>query len=244
MDDLSKYFVPAIFILIFICFLSIGLFLKKTSQAIDYWLFLGSLPSLARNYNCSFFIDGPIFSNIKYFVTCHDKNIEYFLKSHSNNFPKGPDFKQVFDPLGDGIFNVDSDAWKVQRRMDHAAFISSEYKDLVSNMCRRVVEDQVLPLLVRLAKTGTTIDLQEVCSRFAFDVNMNTIFGTHANHLFIELPSNDLAEAIDSAQEGVFYRNTMPMFMWFRLYRKSQKIWAKTCFSSNPLTSSRFSLIF
>ncbi|KAI3939918.1 hypothetical protein MKW98_029694 [Papaver atlanticum] len=229
MDDLSKSFVPATFILILICFLSIGLFLKKTSQAIDYWLFLGSLPTLARNSNrlpewftevfCSlgrgsFFLDGPIFSNLKYFVTCHHKNIEYILKSHSNNFPKGPDFKQVFDPLGDGIFNVDSDAWKVQRRMAHAAFISSEYKDLVSNMCRRVVEDQVVPLLVRLAKTGTTIDLQEVCSRFAFDVNMNTIFGTHANYLSIELPSNDLAEAIDAAQEGVFYRHTMPMFMW------------------------------
>ncbi|KAI3933611.1 hypothetical protein MKW92_030129 [Papaver armeniacum] len=229
MDDLSKSFVPAIFILILICLVSIGLFLKKTSQAIDYWLFLGSLPSLARNSNrlpewftevfCSlgkgsFFLDGPIFSNLKYFVTCHDKNIEYILKSHSNNFPKGPDFKQVFDPLGDGIFNVDSDAWKLQRRMAHAAFISSEYKDLVSNMCRRVVEDQVVPLLVRLAKTGTTIDLQEVCSRFAFDVNMNTIFGTHANYLSIELPSNDLAEAIDAAQEGVFYRHTMPMFMW------------------------------
>ncbi|KAI3992088.1 hypothetical protein MKX01_014979 [Papaver californicum] len=229
MDAFSNSFLPAIFTFFLICFLSIGLFLKKTSQAIDYWLFLGSLPSLTRNSNrlpewltevfCSlgrgsFFIDGPIFSNLKYFVTCHDKNVEYILKSDFNNFPKGPDFKQIFDPLGDGIFNADSDAWKVQRRTAHAAFISSEFKDLLSKISRRVVEDQLVPLLVHVAKTGSTIDLQEVCSRFAFDVNMNAIFGMHTNYLSIELPSNDLAEAFEVAQEAVLYRHTMPMFSW------------------------------
>ncbi|XP_026380365.1 alkane hydroxylase MAH1-like [Papaver somniferum] len=161
MDDLSNSFLPAIFILFLICFLSLGLFLKKTSQAIDYRLFLGSFPSLARN---------------------------------SNRLPE----------------------WftEVQRRMAHAALISVEFKDLLSNMSHRVVEDQLVPLLVHAAKTGTTIDLQEVCSRFAFDVNMNTIFGIHANYLSIELPSNDLAEAIGTVQEAGLYRHIMPMFLW------------------------------
>ncbi|KAI3904324.1 hypothetical protein MKW92_042208 [Papaver armeniacum] len=229
MDDLSKSFMPSIFILFLICFLSIGLFLKKTSKAIDYRLFLGSLPSLVRNSNhlpvwytevfCSlgkgsFFIDGPIFSNLKYLVTCHDKNIEYILKSDFNNFPKGPNFKQIFDPLGDGIFNVDSDAWKLQRRMAHTAFISGEFKVLLSKISRSVVKDQLLPFLVHVTEAGSVIDLQELCSRFAFDVNMKAIFGVHANYLSIELPSNDLAEAVGFIQEAILHRFTMPMSFW------------------------------
>ncbi|KAI3891237.1 hypothetical protein MKW98_007542 [Papaver atlanticum] len=235
MDALSNSYIPACFML-FICFLSIALFLKKTSQAIDYWLFLGSFPSVVMNSNRipdwftevftslgrgSFFVDGPIFSNLKYFVTCHHQNIEYILKTNFNNFPKGPDFKQVFSPLGDGIFNADSESWRVQRRMAHTAFISAEFKNLISNISRQVVEDQLVPLLVHVAKTGSTIDLQEVCSRFAFDVNMNAIFGLHGNYLSTELPSNDLAEAIGDVQEAVFFRHTMPMFVWklMRLFR-------------------------
>ncbi|KAI3836678.1 hypothetical protein MKW92_003646 [Papaver armeniacum] len=216
MDDLSKSFMPSIFILFLICFLSIGLFLKKTSKAIDYRLFLGSLPSLVfcSLGKGSFFIDGPIFSNLKYLVTCHDKNIEYILKSDFNNFPKGPNFKQIFDPLGDGIFNVDSDAWKLQRRMAHTAFISGEFKVLLSKISRSVVKDQLLPFLVHVTEAGSVIDLQELCSRFSFDVNMKAIFGVHANYLSIELPSNDLAEAVGFIQEAILHRFTMPMSFW------------------------------
>ncbi|KAI3978578.1 hypothetical protein MKX01_015753 [Papaver californicum] len=236
MDNLSNSYMPAFFMFFICCFFSMGLFLKKTSQAIDYWLFLGSLPSLVMNSNRipewftevftslgggSFFIDGPIFSNLKYFVTCHHQNIEYILKTNFNNFPKGPDFNQVFAPLGDGIFNADSDSWRVQRRMAHTVFISGEFKNLISNISHQVVEDQLVPLLVHVAKTGSTIDLQNVCAQFAFDVNMKAIFGLDENYLSIELPSNDLAEAIGVVQEAVFFRHTMPMFVWkfMRLFR-------------------------
>ncbi|MCL7032130.1 hypothetical protein MKW94_018252 [Papaver nudicaule] len=229
MVSISKSLVPAIFSLLFILFLSVGIFLKKTSKGIHYWLFLGSLPTLVMNSRRipewlnevfhslgrgSFFIDGPIFSKLKYLVTCHPQNIEYILKTDFNNFPKGPDFRQIFDPFGDGILNADYDAWKVQRRMAHTAFIASEFKDLLSNVSRKVAEEQLLPLLAHAANTGSTIDLQEVCSRFAFDVNMNAAFGVHENYLSTEFPSNDLAEATEKAHEAVIYRHVMPMFLW------------------------------
>ncbi|OUZ99322.1 Cytochrome P450 [Macleaya cordata] len=206
-----------------------GLYFKHHSQGIDYWLFLGTLPSLLWNSNRlpewltevfsslgtgSFFIDGPIFSKLCYLVTCHPKNIEYILKTNFNNFPKGPDFKEVFNILGDGIFNVDSDQWKVQRRMAHAGFISAEFKTLVANMSQQVVEEQLVPFLDHVAKNGSTIDLQDVCSRFAFDSNISVIFGRHENYLSIELPSSVLAKAVDDAQEAILYRHAMPIFLW------------------------------
>ncbi|OUZ99327.1 Cytochrome P450 [Macleaya cordata] len=219
---------PEIFFF-FLCFLSLGLYFKHNSQAINYWPFLGTLPSLLWNSNQlpqwltevfnslgrgSFFIDGPIFSNLSYLVTCHPQNIEHILKTNFNNFPKGPDFKEVFDILGDGIFNVDSDQWKVQRRMAHAGFISAEFKTLVAKMSGKEVEDQLVPFLVHVAKQGTTIDLQEVCSRFAFDSSISVIFGRHERYLSLGLPSNELAEAADDAEEAVLHRHTMPVFLW------------------------------
>ncbi|KAI3869043.1 hypothetical protein MKW92_045627 [Papaver armeniacum] len=210
MVNLSKSFVPATFLVLLIFFISVAIFLKKTSKAIHYCLFLGSLPVMAMNSNRlpewftevfhslgkgSFFIDGPIFSKFKYFVTC-------------------PDFKQIFNELGDGILTSDSDAWKVLRRMSHVAFIASEFKDLLSNVSRTVVAEQLVPLLAHAAKTGSTIDLQEVCSRFTFDVSMNAIFGVHEKYLSTELPSNELAKATKQVQETLIYRYSMPMFLW------------------------------
>ncbi|KAI3944211.1 hypothetical protein MKW98_016441 [Papaver atlanticum] len=146
----------------------------------------------------SFFIDGPIFSKLKYFVTCHHQNIEYILKTNFSNFPTA----------------ADSDAWKVQRRIAHTSFTASEFKDLLSNMSSKVVEEKLLPLLAHVAENESTIDLQEVCSRFAFDINMNAVFGVHENYLSTELPSKDLAEATAKVQEAILYRHIMPMFLW------------------------------
>ncbi|KAI3966972.1 hypothetical protein MKX01_040613 [Papaver californicum] len=231
----TSSFVPAAISLVsFIFFFFIcSIFLKKTSRAIyQKWLFLGSLPVILKNAKRllkgvngiflsldgggSFFIDGPIFTNLKYFVTCHPKNVEYILKTDFNNFPKGPEFRQIFDPLGDGILTTDSDAWKALRRMAHTAFIASEFKDLLSIMSRKVVEEQLVPLLAHVAKNGSIIDLQEVCSRFTFDVNMNAAFGfgVHEKYLSTELPSNDLAEATEHVQKALLYRHVLPMFLW------------------------------
>ncbi|RZC64551.1 hypothetical protein C5167_008236 [Papaver somniferum] len=244
MVNLSKSFTPAaIFLGLFIFFFSVGIFLKKNSKAIyQNWLFIGSLPTIIRNSKRllkgvngifisldgrgSFFINGPIFSKLKYFVTCHPKNIEYILKTDFDNFPKGPDFMQIFDPLGDGILTVDSDAWKVLRRMAHTAFIASEFKDLLSNMSRKIAEEQLVPLLAHVAETGSIIDLQEVCARFTFDVNMNAAFGVHENYLSTELPSNDFAEATEQVQKALLYRHILPMFLW-KLMRVFNIGWEK-----------------
>ncbi|KAI3869045.1 hypothetical protein MKW92_045629 [Papaver armeniacum] len=184
--------------------------MARNSNRLPEW-FTEVFHSLGKG---SFFIDGLIFSNLKYFVTCHHQNIEYILKTDFNNFPKGPDFRQIFDSLGDGILNVDADAWKVLRRITHTAFIAGEFKDLLSNMSRKAVGEQLIPLLAHAAKNGSTIDLQEVFARFTFDVNMKAVFGVHENYLSIELPSNDLAKATGQIQEAILYRHSMPMFLW------------------------------
>ncbi|KAI3883680.1 hypothetical protein MKX03_016362 [Papaver bracteatum] len=221
-------FLP-IAILFIVSFLTLGFYIKRQSPAIDYWLFLGSIPSVLQNSNRlpewgtevfrsigkgSCFFDGPIFTGLRYLATCDPQNIEYILKTNFINFPKGKNFREIFDILGDGIFNVDSDLWRVRRRMAHSCFTLSELKTLAANTSRKVVVEQLVPFLAHAAENGFSVDLQDVCSRVAFDINISVIFGRYEKYLSLELPSHELAVAVDDAQDAILYRNAMPIFLW------------------------------
>ncbi|KAF9590817.1 hypothetical protein IFM89_038539 [Coptis chinensis] len=162
----------------------------------------------------SFFVDGGFFSNLRYIVTCHPQNLEYILKTNFDNFPKGSDFNEVFDLLGDGIFNADNELWRSQRKVAHGCFSSANFRNLVAKSTRKVIEDQLVPFFAHVAKEGTIIDLQDVCKRFAFDSNMGTILGGDEKYLSIGLPVNELADAVDDAQEAIFYRHVIPKLLW------------------------------
>ncbi|KAI3967994.1 hypothetical protein MKX01_028351 [Papaver californicum] len=165
------HFLPIV-ILFIVCFLTLGFYIKRNSRAIDYWLFLGSIPS------CS-----DIFTKLRYLATCDPQNIEYILKTNFVNFPKGENFREVFDILGDGIFNKNG----------------SELKTLVAKTSHKVVEEQLVPFLAHAAENEFSIDLQDVCSRLAFDINISVIFGRYEKYPSLELPSHE---------------NAMPMFLW------------------------------
>ncbi|KAI3892754.1 hypothetical protein MKX03_025482 [Papaver bracteatum] len=163
----------------------------------------------------SFYMDGPMFSGYRFLVTCHPENIEYILKTNFDNFPKGENFKEVFDILGVGVFNVDSDTWRVlQRKLIHSWLISGEFKALVTNTNRKVVEEQLIPVLAHVAEKGFNIDLQDVFSRFVFNINMRLVFGRNENYLSIVFPSNELADGSDGAHDADFFRGVMPPFIW------------------------------
>ncbi|KAI4963474.1 hypothetical protein ZWY2020_014048 [Hordeum vulgare] len=51
-------------------------------------------------------------------VTANPANVEYMLNTNFDNFPKCKRFAALLcDLLGGGIFNVDGDAWRHQRKM-------------------------------------------------------------------------------------------------------------------------------
>ncbi|KAI3915252.1 hypothetical protein MKX01_035511 [Papaver californicum] len=194
---------------VFLCFLTLGLYFKHTGQAVDCWIFLGSIPSLLLNYDRlierrmtdSIFIT-ELRSGYRFLVTCHPENIEYIIKTNFENFPKGENFREVFSTLGVGILNVDSDTWRLQRKLAHAGLILGEFKTLVAKTCRKMVEEQLVPLLAHVAEEGFSIDLQDL------------IFGRCDNYLSIGLPSNELAEGASDAQDAVLFRGIVPTFFW------------------------------
>ncbi|KAI3915239.1 hypothetical protein MKX01_035498 [Papaver californicum] len=117
-------------------------------------------------------MDGPIFTRYKFLVTCHPENLEYILKTNFDNFPKGESFREIFETLGVGIFNVDSDTWRLQRKLAHAVLRLGE------------VKAHLVPLLAHVADEGFSIDLQDVFSRYSYDINMGMIFGRYEKYLY------------------------------------------------------------
>ncbi|KAL5714552.1 hypothetical protein ACHQM5_016496 [Ranunculus cassubicifolius] len=162
----------------------------------------------------SFFLQGPFFTRIKYLVTCHPENMEYILKTNFSNFPKGPDFKQIFEVLGDGILNDDGESWHLQRKLVHSCFRAVEFRSVYGQRTLEVVEDQLVPFLAHAARKRSVIDLQDMCTRFVFDSNMKAVFGREERYLSCELRPNEFAKAMDVTTDAIFHRHILPMFLW------------------------------
>ncbi|KAI3784368.1 hypothetical protein L1987_43467 [Smallanthus sonchifolius] len=102
------------------CYISFSLFRQR--HAILYeWPLLGMLPSLARGVGriherCeeilrqtggTFLFKGPWFIHMDMLATVDPSDVHHIMSSHFLNFPKGNEFREIFEVLGDGIFNSD-----------------------------------------------------------------------------------------------------------------------------------------
>jgi cytochrome P450 len=133
-------------------------------------------------------------------VTANPGNVEYMLKTNFDNFPKGKQFAALLgDLLGGGIFNVDGDAWRHQRKMASLELGSVTVRSYAYKIVAQEVETRLMPLLADVADKGTVVDLQDVFRRFAFDTICKISFGLDPGCLEADMPMSDLADAFDTA---------------------------------------------
>ncbi|XP_021892346.1 alkane hydroxylase MAH1-like [Carica papaya] len=210
------------------CFLILGFFLKENNGMPRNFPVLGTLPDIIINLprlqdwatefldksGCTFLLKGPWFANMDLLVTVDPANIHYIMSSNFSNFPKGSEFKKIFDVLGDGIFNADNELWKNQRKtaqsfMSHRGF----YKFLVKTS-RDKVENGLIPVLEHVAEHGLMVDLQDLFQRFTFDSTCKLVTGYDPGCLSLDFPEIEFAKALDDAEEVIFYRHIKPQILW------------------------------
>lgn len=206
---------------------------KRSGTLPVNWPAVGMMPALIFNLpnfhtwitdilqvtSCNFLFRGPWFSGMKILVTSDPYNIQHIFTSNFQNYPKGEEFLEIFDILGDGIFNADADMWRSQRVKAQQLISHSRFRAYVAHLSREKVEKAVLPFLAHAAKQGHTIDLQDVCLRLTFDTTTKLVFGVDPKCLSIGLPTVPFARAMDDAMSTLFYRHAMPFFVW-KLLRK------------------------
>ncbi|KAI8819825.1 cytochrome P450 [Fimicolochytrium jonesii] len=142
-------------------------------------------------------------------LTWDPRNVEHILKTNFDNFVKGEEFRHnMGDLLGAGIFVVDGEPWKKQRKMASHIFSVRNFRDFTAN----VFADESVKLgalLENAAQTGQTIDLQDAFFRFTLDSFVKLAFGINLGSLDSPLPV-PFAAAFDRAQTFCDERFRLP----------------------------------
>lgn len=214
-------------ILAFVCFLYFWA-LKNDNGLPWNWPVIGMLPSLVKNADdlhesCTriatraggtFLFKGPWFFNMDMLLTVDPANVHHIMSGNFPNFPKGPDFKKMFDVLGDGIFNSDMDKWKQQRKTTRFLINQHGFYRFLVQTSRRKVEEGLIPILESVSKSGKIIDFQDVFQRFTFDSICTLVTGYDPGCLTVDLPDVPFSKAMDDAEEIIVKRHMIPTFVW------------------------------
>ncbi|XP_074563641.1 cytochrome P450 CYP94D108-like [Curcuma longa] len=182
----------SILLLLFLFALSILYFVFRRSTSDDVpayppglepYPLLGHLPQFVKNRHrladwfaeClaatpsnSFVLCRP--GGIRDLVTANPVHVEHILRGRFENYPKGPRFISLLhDFLGDGIFNSDGEAWRIQRKTASFEFNTKSLRSFVLRVVRDELLGRLLPRLNQAAAQGAVLDLQDLLQRFAFD---------------------------------------------------------------------------
>ncbi|KAL5992181.1 hypothetical protein ACLOJK_013096 [Asimina triloba] len=237
---------PEIFLAVASFFLLRSLGNKKYTSLVN-WPILGMLPSLLLNVNRlhewytqvlreaggTILFKGPWLANMDMVVTCDPDNVNYILSTvNFGKYPKGQEFVEIFDVLGDGILNADYDSWRIQRKMAHTLVRYRRFRQYVVESCREKVENGLLPLLTHLVRNSQVVDLEDVLQRFTFDLTGLLVFGTDPGCLSPGFPTVPFAKAVDDVKEVILLRHTVPRG-WWKLMRwlnvGMEKLCADSC---------------
>ncbi|KAK4727123.1 hypothetical protein R3W88_032040 [Solanum pinnatisectum] len=105
--------------------------------------------------------------------TSDPANIEYILKTNFDNYGKGKLHHEVLeDYYGDGVFAVDGDKWKEQRKLSSPDFSKRVLRDVNSIIFRRNAA-KLANILNEAANSNNTVDIQleSVCHSSKEDSN-------------------------------------------------------------------------
>ncbi|KAF7033052.1 hypothetical protein CFC21_044177 [Triticum aestivum] len=222
-------------LLCFVVFYYFHIRSKRQNPALPLdWPLVGMLPALLANLPrlhdwvtsvltaspLSFRLAGPPRSGLQLFITADPANVRHVFTSNFPNYPKGPEFAQIMDILGGGIFNADGDSWRRQRAKAQLLMSGPRFRAFVSRCSRRKVERDLLPLLARVAGVGAgECDLQDVFLRLTFDVTTTLVLGVDPGCLAVGFPEVPFARAIDDAMDVLLVRSLLPL-SWWKLVRR------------------------
>ncbi|EEF36090.1 heme binding protein, putative [Ricinus communis] len=214
----------AVFFSFFIC-----LFKSNKNGLPRNWPFLGMSPMfilinlrrlpdkiaelLERNEG-TFLLKGPWFSDVDMLVTSDPANVHYVTTKNFWNYPKGPESKQLFDFLGNTLFNMDFDEWTSVRKITNSYLKHQQFHRFVNEVIVDNVNKGLIPVLEHVAAQGLVVDLQDLFKRYTYDAAWKITTGYSPNSLSIDFPEVPFINAIDDACEASFNRHLLPGSLW------------------------------
>ncbi|KAK9283660.1 hypothetical protein L1049_011910 [Liquidambar formosana] len=193
------------------------------------WPIIGMLPAVFFNFHrlhekCidvlerskgTFKGKGVWFTNMEVLLTSDPINVQYIMSKSLSNYPKGSDSKEIFEIVGEGLFNTDHDEWRKQRKMIHA-FLNHQGFHRVTAETFGVVnlEKGLVPVLDHVSQQDIVVDLQDLFERLMFDVACILATGYDPCCLRIGFPQVPFLKAMEGACEVMLHRHIMPRSIW------------------------------
>ncbi len=171
-------------------------FLARISRHLDY------LVQLALDLGPTFRVSTPAFTFI---CTVDPACVRWMLRDNFANYVKGSAFhERLHDLLGDGIFNVDGDQRRVQRKTASRLF------------SREALRDRIFPVIAAhyerlrgVIESRGSVDAQDLFMRTTLDVICEVGFGVRI-HALTQRSRLPFAAAFDDAQEMANFRFFSP----------------------------------
>ncbi|KAH7519551.1 hypothetical protein FEM48_Zijuj08G0049000 [Ziziphus jujuba var. spinosa] len=160
---------------------------------------------------CSTFrLLGPIYSEI---YTTEPRNIEHFLKASFDKYSKGDKNQDIMrDLFGHGIFAVDGEKWKQQRKLASFEFSTRVLRDFSCSVFRRNAA-KLVRVVSGFSVAGRVFDMQDLLMRCTLDSIFKVGFGVELNCL--EGSSKEgttFMKAFDDANALVYWRYADPFW--------------------------------
>ncbi|PIN04524.1 Cytochrome P450 CYP4/CYP19/CYP26 subfamily [Handroanthus impetiginosus] len=221
----SQYFLIPLCIL-FLSYLKIRT--RKKSPAPTNWPLVGMLPGFLQNIHriqdyiteilnhCggTFVFKGPWFSKMNMIFTCDPANIHHIFSKNFSNYPKGPEFRKIFDILGDGILNADYELWEFNRKTTLLCMSNVKFRSFLERSIWEKVENGLFRVLDYYSKQGIAVDLQDIFQRFTFDNICKLVFNYDPGTLSVDLPCIPCEKAFNDVIEALLHRHFLPESVW------------------------------
>ncbi|RHN40653.1 putative abieta-7,13-dien-18-ol hydroxylase [Medicago truncatula] len=111
------------------------------------------------------------------------RNIEHILKTNFDKYSKGKYNQDIItDLFGEGIFAVDGDKWKQQRKIASYEFSTRVLRDFSCSVFRKNAS-KLVRVISEFSHEGLVFDMQDLQMRCALDSIFKVGFGTELNCL-------------------------------------------------------------
>ncbi|WJX92853.1 hypothetical protein P8452_74439 [Trifolium repens] len=151
--------------------------------------------------------------NCSNLYTIDVRNIEHILKTNFDKYSKGMHNQDIMiDLFGEGIFVVDGDKWKLQRKVASYEFSTRVLRDFSCSVFRNNAA-KLVKVISQFSQEGLVFDMQDLQMRCAMDSIFKVGFGTDLNCL--EGSSKEGAEfmkAFDESNALIFWRFVDPIW--------------------------------
>ncbi|KAJ6851147.1 cytochrome P450 704C1-like [Iris pallida] len=142
-----------------------------------------------------------------YIYTADPSVVEHILKTNFWNYGKGPyNYENLKDLLGDGIFAVDGEKWRHQRKLASHEFSTKVLRDFSSG----VFKDNAAKLALVISKAASsqqTMDIQDLFMKSTLDSIFQVGFGVELDSLSgSNQEGNRFAKAFDVASDMILWR--------------------------------------